>query len=170
MELICESNIDVMSKVKELEEKLEKQEQYSRRNCLLLYGVPTQPEENTDAVIKFFFWEKLQIEIYDEDIDRSHKLPSYCTASNSPRHSPNIIEFQSHNFQNFICFSKKRLKGSSFYLTESLTSTRMGCVKNVEELRKQNIIFHWTIDGNLYYLKSGTNRSVKVNNFNLQAV
>ena len=51
-----------------------KQEQYSRRNCLLLHGVPTKPDENTDVVIKDFFWKELQIEVYDEDIDRSHRL------------------------------------------------------------------------------------------------
>ena len=56
MKLICENNVDAMTKLTELEEKVEKQEQYSRRNCLLLHGVPTKPDENTDVVIKDFFW------------------------------------------------------------------------------------------------------------------
>ena len=168
---IRENNADAMTKLTEPEEKVEKQEQYSRRNCLLQHGVPTKPDENTDVVIKDFFWKELQIEVYDEDIDRSHRLVTHSKPGNNLRHPPIIIKFQSHNFKIFIYFSKKRLKGSNFYITESLTSTRMNCVKNLEELRKQKKIqSHWTIDGNLYYLKAGTNRSVKVNNFNLLTV
>ena len=35
-------------KVDDLSEVVEKQEQYSRRNCLLLHGIPEKKQENTD--------------------------------------------------------------------------------------------------------------------------
>ena len=54
MKSIRENNAKAMTKLTELEEKVKKQEQYSRRNCLLLHGVPTKPDENTNVVIEVF--------------------------------------------------------------------------------------------------------------------
>ena len=35
-------------KVEDLEKKMESQEQYSRRNCILIYGLKEEKNESTD--------------------------------------------------------------------------------------------------------------------------
>ena len=39
------------SKIDEMAEKLDRQEQYSRRNCILIHGLAEQWNENTDQLV-----------------------------------------------------------------------------------------------------------------------
>ena len=57
-----------------LKDKLDEAEQYSRRNCLLIHGVPETDNENTDEKVKAFCKNKLNIKlpVTDFDLDRSH--------------------------------------------------------------------------------------------------
>ncbi|EDO29108.1 predicted protein [Nematostella vectensis] len=56
-------------------------EQYSRRDCLEIKGVPVTPTENTNDVVKKV-GEHMKVEILEEDISTSHRLPA-------PRPNPN---------------------------------------------------------------------------------
>ena len=49
------------------------QEQYSRRNCLLLHGIP-ETELDTDAAVMSVCSEKLGVQLTKSSIDRSHRL------------------------------------------------------------------------------------------------
>jgi len=52
-----------------LQIQLESQEQYSRRNCLLLYGIPVAKlGENKDEIVKEFMNTNLGIKLNDVDI------------------------------------------------------------------------------------------------------
>ena len=53
---------------------LEDLQQYSRRNCVLVTGVPEEKDENTDELIKHLSTDKLEVPLADEDIDRSHRV------------------------------------------------------------------------------------------------
>ena len=57
-----------------LKQQLENQEQYSRRNCLLIHGILPNTETTTDDTAKQFFKEALGLDIAENDIDRSHRL------------------------------------------------------------------------------------------------
>ena len=77
-----------VAKIKKLEKSLEKQresitilqnksneaEQYSRRSCLRVFGVPESREENTDEIMLQLAKEKLGINLRIEDIERSHRI------------------------------------------------------------------------------------------------
>ena len=55
-----------------MNQKIEAQEQYTRRNCQVFHRIDNSPHAHTDELIKKFAWENLDVEIYDTDIDHSH--------------------------------------------------------------------------------------------------
>ena len=97
-------------KIQSVEDQLERQEEYSRRNCLVLHGIPETMGENTDEVMKELLREKLDFKLYDGDIDRSHRLtPKYNNAKFQERTYPKpiIIKFTSHNVKHDVYSMKK---------------------------------------------------------------
>ena len=61
-------------KVETMDGSLDRHEQYSRRNCLLIYGVKKNKKEDTDEVIIEFFEKEMEEKLSANDIDRSHRL------------------------------------------------------------------------------------------------
>ena len=53
---------------------LDRQEQYSRRNCLLIHGIDEENQENTDEVVINVLKKEMDEEITHLDTDRSHRL------------------------------------------------------------------------------------------------
>ena len=64
-------------RMEELENKIDCQEQYSRRNCILIHVVAENKEENTDQQTIDFINENLDIKIDETDIDRSPRIGRY---------------------------------------------------------------------------------------------
>jgi len=118
-------------KMKHLDSKLEELEQYSRRNCLLIHGIPHIKGKDTDKVVLNFLKKKLDIELEDDSIDRSHRLKSTATTKNKPK--PIIVKFVTHNDKDWVYYNKKKLKNQEYLITESLTSVRLQCMKKLKE-------------------------------------
>ena len=59
--------------ITKLQHKSNEAEQYSRRNCVRLFGVHETKGENTDDVMIRVAKDKLGVELRVEDIDRSHR-------------------------------------------------------------------------------------------------
>ena len=137
--------IETINKKNEnLENLLEAQEQYSRRNCLLIHGLPAEINENTDNTVIKFLEINLGINVTEKDLDRSHRL--------SRPNSPIIVKLISHNLKTLIFSCKKKLKGKNFFLTESLTPKRMSCIKKLNTLREAGKIkSFWSNDGKIFY-------------------
>ena len=116
----------ILNHVVELDNKMDGIEQYSRRNCLLLHRVPESVDEDCRKVAINFFKDNLNHDVSLSEIDRAHRLnrrkPS-AGGKQSPR--PLIVKFVSYASRSYIFSIKKRLKGSSFSITESLTPTRL---------------------------------------------
>ena len=68
-------------------EQVDRQEQYSRRNCLLIYGITEGNQENTDGLALSIFREKLDIELTQRDLYRTHWMAKNDERSNRPRPS-----------------------------------------------------------------------------------
>ena len=76
-ELMNIFQIEVSSRkveVKNLENKADDQEQYSRRNCLLIHGLTETKTEDTDEMVLDLINNKLNIRMSQIGIDRSHRL------------------------------------------------------------------------------------------------
>ena len=97
----------INKKNKNLENLLEAQEQYSRKNCLLIYGLPAEVNENMDKTVIKFLEINLGINITEKDLDRSYRL--------SRPNSPIIVKFRSHNLKTLIFSCKKQAKRQEFF-------------------------------------------------------
>ena len=112
---------------------LDRQEQYSRRNCLLIHGIDEENQENTDEVVINVLKKEMDEEITHLDIDRSHRLGNRKLDKSKPR--PIIIKFSRYNVRARIFKNKRKLKGKRTSVTESLTKTRM---EKLEKARKES--------------------------------
>ena len=61
-------------KAEDLEKKMEKQEQYSRRNCILIHGLKEQKNKSTDDKVVELFGEELNEDILLSDLDRTNRI------------------------------------------------------------------------------------------------
>ena len=140
-----ERNIELTKKCKKQDQKNDMLEQYGRRNCLLLHGVPEKVNEDTDKTFIDTVNDKLNMNIGLRDIGRSHRL-------GAPRDDesarPIIAKFPRYNTRASIYGKKKMLKGSKMMITESLTQKRVRLLKKaIGDYGSHNV---WTADGDLY--------------------
>ena len=142
--------------INEQNHTLDKHEQYSRRNCLLLHGVAENKNESTDDVVMKTTHEKMGEEIRGTDIDRTHRIGK---AKSDGKSRPIIIKFVRYNTRNKVFRKKKQLKGSGVSITESLTARKISQLKKArEEHEFKNV---WSVDGRIMYLDKNDNK-VKV--------
>ena len=76
--------------VDDITAETDRQEQYSRRNCLLIHGLPESKNENTDLLAMEAIETKMNIKITDNDIDRIHRIGK---PKNNGKPRPVIIKF-----------------------------------------------------------------------------
>ena len=78
-------------RIEELEKKIDREEQYSRPNCISIHGIAENKEENTDQQAIDFINDKLDVKIDKMDIDRSHRIGRYNQAMEKER--PITVKF-----------------------------------------------------------------------------
>ena len=143
-----EETIDILTeKNKSLTSDVDELEQYSRRNCLLLHGVQENENENTDDIVLKTMSEELDIEIKENDLDRTHRIGNRNRKDGKPRAI--IVKFTRYATRNKIYSNKKKLKGKNFLMTESLTSRRYHLLKEAQE--KYGVKNVWTSDGRILF-------------------
>ncbi|KAL1448577.1 hypothetical protein WDU94_012302, partial [Cyamophila willieti] len=129
---------------------LDRQETYSRRNCILLHGVPEADagtEEQCETAAIQVFTDKLQVRVIPEQIDRSHRLGPKKGPAARPR--PIIVKFISYKTKKIIYTNKKKLKDTNLLISESLMKPRMNLLKAArarEKFESRNV---WTSDGKI---------------------
>ena len=69
-----EKVVGLTEKVGKLSSMVDKQEQYSRRNCILIHGVKEMQNEDTDEVVVNKLKSEMDLEISPGDIDRTHRI------------------------------------------------------------------------------------------------
>ena len=122
---------------------MEDLEQYPRRNCLVLYGANKSNDENTNEILIKTFFEKLDIEIEEDDLDRSHRLGKPKRKDNISR--PTIVKFARILFEKKSLWIKGNWKVKRLLLTESLTSSRIQLLGEAQ--KKYGVTNVWTSDG-----------------------
>ena len=108
---MTENVAELKQKVDDLSEVVEKQEQYSRRNCLLLHGIHEKKQENTDELCIKAINDNLDLDINNRDINRTHHIGNPRNTDEKPR--PIIIKLVRYNDKKKIFDSKKKLKGKN---------------------------------------------------------
>ena len=89
-------------KVEDLE--MEKQEQYSRRNSILIHGLKEEKSESTDDRILKLFREELNEKVLLTALDRTHRIRKNRDSSSKPR--PVILKFARYNIREKVFISK----------------------------------------------------------------
>ena len=92
-----------------LHEENDAQEQYSRRNCLLLHGVP-EAQTDTDNAVLSVANDKLGLNLTRECIDRSHRLGQAAQNTSNGKPRPIIVKLTSYDTRRKI-FGAKRQQG-----------------------------------------------------------
>jgi hypothetical protein len=146
---------DLEHKKEELEVKLDDLEQYSRRNCLLVHGIPERIKEKTTPICVKILNEKLKLSLDAEDFDRTHRIGKPKTEEDAkPR--PIIMKFVSYAQRAEVYGTKKDLKGSGVTITESLTSRRMEILHAANNSDATQTV--WSLDGRIMCLNNNGKR------------
>ena len=150
-----EKSTKMDKKIDDLSSVIDRQEQHSHRNCILLHGVKESENEDTDTVTTETLNEHLQEKLTDINIDRSHQIGSL---KKDKRKRPIIIKFARYSIRNRAFKNKKKLKDAGVSISESLTQKRMQMLtKARNEFLFKNV---WTQDGKIL-VKSDDN-TIKV--------
>ena len=111
--------------------QVDKQEQYSRRNCLLVHGVEENRNEDTDTLSINIINEHLELDIQPFDIDRIHRIGNKNKARKKGRAI--IIKFTRYNSRKKVFMNKRKFKGTNISVIESLTSLQMTKLKDARD-------------------------------------
>ena len=123
--------LTLKDEMKSMAKSLDRQHQYSRRNCILLHGVQEPPNEDTDDSAIDICETELGVKIEKNSLDRSHRIGKPKEGNEKPRAI--IVKFTRYHDRNRVFSEKKKLKGKKIAITESLTRERMDKLKEVKE-------------------------------------
>jgi len=138
-----------------LEEKLDETDQYSRRNCLRIFGVKETPREDTDQLV-LDVAQRIKVDIDRNQIDRSHRI-----GKPGPNPRPIIVKFVGYSPRRAMFMAKKILKGSGITIREDLTQQRLALLRRAAESYSEENV--WTYDGAIM-VKVGNLRPFRVRN------
>ena len=97
-----EENVSVMNKkVENLEKELDKHEQCSRRNNVLVHGIAETDDLVTEAIST-----KMNIEISPADLYRTHRIGKKMPGQNKPR--PIIVKLSRYKVRKKVFFQQKK--------------------------------------------------------------
>ena len=97
---------ELTDKVSNLSVQVDEQEQYSRRNCLLIHGVEENQNEDTDTFSINIINEHLGLDIQPSDIDRTHRIGNKNKARKKGQTL--IIKFNRHNNRKKVFMNRRK--------------------------------------------------------------
>ena len=132
IKLLEKENNYLNKRLDKMDAVVDREEQYSRINCLLVHGIVEETVEDTEQKIICTLQQSMDETIQPEDIDRSHRLGKPKSSKNVKPRSI-IVKFVRYNTCNRIYRNKKNLKGTGISLTESLTAKRINMLEKAKE-------------------------------------
>ena len=142
-------NRGLKARVELLEAKVDAAEQYSRRNCLRIAGVPENQSENTDVYV-IDFTRAIDAEVTLDDIERSHRVGK---RRDSGRPRDIIVKFSSYRARRKVYGARTKTKDSGYrgvYINEDLTKSRnMLLMKARNMVKTKHIHSAWSSDGTI---------------------
>ena len=129
-----------------LEEKTDDLEQYSRRNTVRVRYIPEALHEHTDGLVKDMAARKLDVQLSDHDIVRSHRYRSEeSRPGNAARYHPSIYHPQFEGRRH-----AKRLS-TQLFINEELSKVRSTIALEARTFKWQSkIADSWTRYGTVF--------------------
>jgi len=135
-------------KVSQLENEADRAQQYSRRNCLRVSGVPEVSAENTDTII-LNMAAAIGSDLTLDEIDRSHRVGAPKQNQTAPRDI--IVKFISYRARQKMYTKRASLKAKGHtrtFINEDLTKNRSSLLYQARQLVKQkSLLSAWSSDG-----------------------
>ena len=101
-----EKVLGLTGKVDKLSSLVDRQEQYSRRNCILIHGLKESQSEDTDNVVINKMKIEMDLDISPGDIDRIHRIG----VSTKGKNRPIIVTFVRYMNRRRLFTNNRRLK------------------------------------------------------------
>lgn len=151
---------DIKQQLTKQENHLDRLEAYSRRNCVLIHGIPeadakTEPE-CLNHVLEIFN-NKLDLQIQSGQVDRAHRLGPVRQPGGKPRAV--IVKFLAYKDKKTVYSMKKKLKASPLLITESLTRNRIQLHQKASNHFGRDKV--WTSDGKIC-IKTGVDPNTRL--------
>ena len=137
-------NTRKIGKNEHVKASIDKQEQYSRRNYLLLHDIPENKNEKTDDLRIAMVNEHLELSINEADIERTHRIRKPRDVKNRDLSLLNSSDIKIER----TYLAEQNLKGKNIAVTESLIATRMKKLKKAREIYDFKNV--WTSDGRIF--------------------
>ena len=169
---VLKSAVQTMEgKVQQMKKACNDLEQYSRRECVEIHGIPlpksTDVKENTNEIV-VKIGHLMGVDVKEEDISVSHRLSTSKNYKGN-RSTPAIIaKFVRRDVKECYYRGRKKLKGrttqdlgldvkNNIYINESLTESNKNLFKDALRVKKDcNFAFAWTMNDNIYLRKDQT--------------
>ena len=123
-ELVLSKHVNTILKC-----EIDRQDQYSRRSCLIISGVPVSANENsvkTEELARQVILENLSDDIsandFDVNLDKAHRL--------GRKHNI-IVKFKCHSFREKVYRNRKKMRGVKFHV--ALTPHRSSVLNSAQE-------------------------------------
>ena len=146
---------DTITRQEKIERRQDEAEQYSRRNCVRIHGIPETDDENTDNIIVKLCGE-IGADIFQDNIDRSHRVGRRSEKYDRPI----LCKFTSHKSKLSLLRRKKKLKdidvgklfgARTIFVNEDLTKQRAEVASRARALKRDKEITDcWTTDGIIF--------------------
>lgn len=162
---LSHENGELRARVLNLENEVDQIEQYSRRNCARISGIPESTGESTDNIV-LDLAKEMKVDLSLAEIDRSHRVGRIITPGR-PRQI--IVKFTSYRAR-YKVFSKRRdmktnPKLKNIYVNEDLTYRRNKLLYEARQaVKNKHIIGAWSFDGSIF-IKDKQEAKMKLGSF-----
>lgn len=172
---------DTTKKLKDLMDRCDDLEQYSRRECVEIRGIPLPANprlENTNEIVMKVA-DLMEVDVKDEDISVSHRLKtSESYHGRNIQAPPIIVKFTRRAVKEKLYKARKKLTGLStkdlgynteqnIYIAESLTQKNKVLFKEAYKVKKdKQFKFIWTSSSKIYLRRSESSPVHLVKNMN----
>lgn len=174
--------LNLSNQLHEQKDSVNELEQYIRRECLEISGIPQLPHEDTNEIV-INVGKLIGMNVGKADISVSHRLPKKTSYSNAVSHGrasqePKIIaKFIRRDIRDQFYAGRKRLKNKTtsdlglsgspkhIYINESLSPNNKKLFQECLKLkREEHFQFIWTHYGRIYLRKDSNSATRAVCN------
>ena len=158
-----DTNDSLTARVTFLEAQADQAEQYSRRNCLRISGVPETPDDNTVMSIA----NDIDSDIRIHDINRSHRVGNPKRKRATQREI--IVKFSTYRARASFCKQRTLMKDRGHkgtFINEDITKLRSEYLYEARKLLKSSKLKGaWSSDGTIL-VKDNGDKVHRINSLN----
>ena len=160
-------------RIKVLEENVDDLQQYSRRDCMEVRGIPYRKDESTNKIVQDVA-KLMNVDIDDKDISISHRLPVSPRFKGARAIPPIIVKFVRRDDKERFYKARKLLKahtssslgyteGNFIFINECLSEKNREIFNLSLKFKKANHFnFIWTSNGKTFLRKNKDSKAILI--------